>query len=53
MKPVAGLLDHDDVVCRDTWEGVLIEFYVVQDLPLERVCPVQHQTGSLKAVVEA
>ena len=52
VEPVAGVLEHDDVVIRDCREITVVEFAVIENFALERLFSVEHQTSPVVGAID-
>ena len=52
VQSVTRVLKHYDVIVGDACQVPVVELGIVQDLPLERICPVQEQAAALKSRIE-
>ena len=52
MQAVTRVLEHYNVVVADTRQVPIVELGIVQDLPLERIGPVQEQAATLKSRIQ-
>ena len=50
VQSMTRIFKHNDIVIGDVRKRSIVESGVIQDLPLERVSTVQHQTFTIKSL---